>query len=78
MQFAIINKLLFTTSKVSQLEPYYTTSAREFALNVRRHLVQSVGRSPLLTMNMNENQKQTKQEIRLEFNRNLIGEASFA
>jgi len=26
------------------LEPHYTTSARDFALNVRRHLVLCVGR----------------------------------
>ena len=32
------------TNKVRWLEPHYTTSARDFALNVRRHLVLSVGK----------------------------------
>jgi len=30
--------------QVTHLEPHYTTYARYFALNVRRHLVLSVGR----------------------------------
>ena len=67
--------------QVTRLEPYYTTSARGFALNVRSHLVLSVGRRKdgggfIVTKDMRENKKKQQQEIRLEFNRNLIGEAT--
>jgi len=34
----------FSSNQDPYKEPHYTTSARDFALNVRRHLVQSVGR----------------------------------
>ena len=35
VEFGIITII----DQVPQVEPHYTTSAREFALNVRRHLV---------------------------------------
>jgi len=38
MEFGIIYKL-------PRLEPHYTTAARDFALNVRRHLVLSIGKA---------------------------------
>ena len=45
------------TNKVRWLEPHYTTWARDFALNVRRHLDLSVGKSGgfLLAMDMKKN-----------------------
>ena len=38
------NLVLLSSNQVPHKEPHYTTSARDFALNVRRHLDQSVGR----------------------------------
>ena len=43
LEFGIIYKLPLLIL-LARLESYYTTSARDFALNVRRHLVLSVGR----------------------------------